>query len=611
MRVIENTGKVVEGREAIPVWAVNDWPDTGTVPNAPTNLTATAVIASRIDLSWADNSGDETGFNIYRDNVLIDTVAAEATSYQDTGLTSNTLYEYYVTAVNAEGESAASNTDAATTGVIVILQPNAAAGLDTWITSVTPADANNYGTNTQLIAGRDSADRPYRGLLQFDLSSISGGATIASAILTLYYEAELNATDRDVSVHRGLVQWFEGVKNGEPPDALQNGSTWLLRNANGAVVWAGGAGGAAGSDWETVATDTTTITGTGLTFDWDVTADVAAWIGGANNYGWWIRGDTTKLIGSADNVVFRNTEHISNGRSGVSMRSYPDSGVTKGGLTFEGFYAWDISDQVIDMEPGFEPGEVIINNARIYPRVGFGGLGLTLNGDDSSSGARLIMTNTQVYGKVMFYNLNEAVINNCILDSTDFPGICLDIRKSCKNIQVGNSLLKGQASDGLVHMSLHSTGRPDNIQLNNLQMHIANETDGQGVGITAYDCQNISINNVTVTSDMRLSHAIGRRDVIGGVKRGFFAVNGLRVSNANYGVHVSHTSPGLTMTDTLSVQNSHFSNVGTAVVVHNPEPNVGKYIRDWDFSGNVYGENVNNQVVMGSVFNSQAAKSRR
>lgn len=116
---IDDLGYVgaLEGREAIPVWAVNDWPGSGSVPNAPSNLVATAVSTSRIDLSWTDNSGDETGFNIYRDNVLIDTVAVNETTYQDTGLDSNTLYEYYITAINAEGASSPSNTSSATTAM--------------------------------------------------------------------------------------------------------------------------------------------------------------------------------------------------------------------------------------------------------------------------------------------------------------------------------------------------------------------------------------------------------------------------------------------------------------------------------------------------------------
>src|SRR5579859_935922 len=37
-----------------------------TAPAAPSNLTATAVSSSQINLSWQDNSSNESGFNIMR-----------------------------------------------------------------------------------------------------------------------------------------------------------------------------------------------------------------------------------------------------------------------------------------------------------------------------------------------------------------------------------------------------------------------------------------------------------------------------------------------------------------------------------------------------------------
>jgi hypothetical protein len=76
-----------------------------TPPNSPTDLTATAVSQTQIDLSWVDNSDDETGFKIQRESTLIETTAADVESYSDTGLTCNTTYTYQVTAYNDNGES--------------------------------------------------------------------------------------------------------------------------------------------------------------------------------------------------------------------------------------------------------------------------------------------------------------------------------------------------------------------------------------------------------------------------------------------------------------------------------------------------------------------------
>jgi hypothetical protein len=78
-------------------------PDT-TSPNAPTDLNATAVSSSHIDLNWTsatDNVG-VTGYQIYRDGVLLDTISA-LTSYADNTVTGNVTYQYQVRAIDAAG----------------------------------------------------------------------------------------------------------------------------------------------------------------------------------------------------------------------------------------------------------------------------------------------------------------------------------------------------------------------------------------------------------------------------------------------------------------------------------------------------------------------------
>jgi len=92
----------------------------GTFPAAPSGLSATAVSSSVIDLSWIDNSTDETSFNIERsfngtDFSFLDSVGADVGTYSDGGLNANTPYWYRVNAANAAGASAWSNTASATT----------------------------------------------------------------------------------------------------------------------------------------------------------------------------------------------------------------------------------------------------------------------------------------------------------------------------------------------------------------------------------------------------------------------------------------------------------------------------------------------------------------
>ena len=83
------------------------------VPEAPTDLTATAVSYDAIDLTWTDNSADETGFQIYRsehpevDYSPIVIVDPDVTNFSDTDLQPETTYYYAVIALGEYGESEA------------------------------------------------------------------------------------------------------------------------------------------------------------------------------------------------------------------------------------------------------------------------------------------------------------------------------------------------------------------------------------------------------------------------------------------------------------------------------------------------------------------------
>jgi len=88
----------------------------------PYDLSATAISAYQINLSWHDNSVDETEFKIERKLGIggtysqIATVGLNVATYSDTtGLSSATQYCYRVRAYNANGNSAYSNESCATT----------------------------------------------------------------------------------------------------------------------------------------------------------------------------------------------------------------------------------------------------------------------------------------------------------------------------------------------------------------------------------------------------------------------------------------------------------------------------------------------------------------
>jgi len=82
----------------------------GTVPTAPSGLTAAVVQDTEITLLWADNSDNETGFAVWRKTgtggySLIITTGPDVVSIVDGGLTPLTTYSYRVFAVNGAGSS--------------------------------------------------------------------------------------------------------------------------------------------------------------------------------------------------------------------------------------------------------------------------------------------------------------------------------------------------------------------------------------------------------------------------------------------------------------------------------------------------------------------------
>jgi len=93
----------------------------------PTDLTAEAVSSSEIDLTWTDNSMNETAYSIERRTgsgsfAQIDTVSPDTETYSDTGLEDGTTYYYRVRGLGNDAQihtSSYSNVANATTDTII------------------------------------------------------------------------------------------------------------------------------------------------------------------------------------------------------------------------------------------------------------------------------------------------------------------------------------------------------------------------------------------------------------------------------------------------------------------------------------------------------------
>ena len=132
-----------------------------TIPTAPSNLSATTVSNTLVNLSWTNNSTNEDGIRIYRGTTstnissLVGTVPAGTVTFSNDGLAGSTTYYYVVRAYNSVGESASSNITSATTLPNPTLQT---------IGVTSDKNAVEWGINPQFIATGSYSDASTKNL---------------------------------------------------------------------------------------------------------------------------------------------------------------------------------------------------------------------------------------------------------------------------------------------------------------------------------------------------------------------------------------------------------------------------------------------------------------
>jgi uncharacterized protein (TIGR02145 family) len=115
------------------------------VPLPPSELKATLVSGEQVDLSWKDNSTNETGYKIERKTdsgnfTEIGSTATDVTTFSDKTLSLNTNYTYRIYSINQVGKSISYSNE------VTIKTFNVPTLTTTAITEILPSGAKSGGT---------------------------------------------------------------------------------------------------------------------------------------------------------------------------------------------------------------------------------------------------------------------------------------------------------------------------------------------------------------------------------------------------------------------------------------------------------------------------------
>ena len=150
-------------------------------PSPPTNLTATAPLATQVNLSWTAATDDVgvVAYDVYRDGGLLASLG-NVTSYTDTTVAASTTYQYTVKARDAAGNTSPASNAATVTTPAPPPTLTFAPTDDTYIQASSP-DATAGSTTTIQVDNSPVKNM----LLKFTVSGL-GGRPVQSAKLRLY-----------------------------------------------------------------------------------------------------------------------------------------------------------------------------------------------------------------------------------------------------------------------------------------------------------------------------------------------------------------------------------------------------------------------------------------
>jgi len=161
-------------------------------PTVPQNLNATAASSSQINLSWdasTDNGGGTVaGYKIFRDsNSTPIATVTDGTSYNDTGLTADTTYDYTVLAfddANPTNASAKSTIASATTSPLIDVDPpTVPINLSATATSAKQINLS-WDASTDIGGGTVAGYKIFRDGNSTPIATVTDGTTYSDTGLT-------------------------------------------------------------------------------------------------------------------------------------------------------------------------------------------------------------------------------------------------------------------------------------------------------------------------------------------------------------------------------------------------------------------------------------------
>jgi len=234
-----------------------------TPPTAPSNLTANAITDTQVNLSWTDNSNNESGFEIQRKEgggifSLIDTVQGDVTSYEDKTVSGETTYYYQIRAYNVGGNSAFSNTTSVTTPPIAPSNLNAEV-LSSSAIRITWQDNSNSENGFEIWQKKGSGSWQLKSTVganvtSKDITGLDEGTTYCYRVraYSSYGNSDWSNTDCDTTppnapsnLDAGAVAFNEidlnwqdnsNIESGFEIWQQKEGGSWQLKSTVGANI---------------------------------------------------------------------------------------------------------------------------------------------------------------------------------------------------------------------------------------------------------------------------------------------------------------------------------------------------------------------------------------